>query len=680
MSNSSLAQDGDEGSQRDEVFEDTGLDLGSHLGSIDEEQDSWSRVETGRKEELEWYREAAEQEPDGQGADDGRPVRHPKRQQAAAGPYEALAVHPAVCQAIFEEKRKPSVKLPWEVGFGRTVFQAGASPGFLSYPFALPVVGRADVFARMTSSSSKEPSSAWVHAHPFKAKRLFATRMSRSEDQLRDAALGRIKQVVLYGPNDSRLGRSLLELSGLLMAEHQLAMVFSDTFAKKATSTLSKRSCDYLRLAKWQVETNRGRPLKVLEKDMCDYVCALRSDEAAPTAAAAFISSWRFFHYMTGGASEDNIVSQRVEGAAHSCYLRKRPLRQAPPYRVKTVRRLEEVVLSGSDLHAVIGGFGLFCMFSAARWSDAAKATGLRIDTHGRIFLVEAVMLGHKTAKKADERTAFMPLLALGHTLEDDPWAAAWMAARTRMGMDDLEVVMPAYAEQSRSWLARPMTSAEGCAWLQEILCENGMEPEEVKDLTTHSLKATPLSWATKSGRFSKDEKRVLGHHAAPDEKMIVTYGRDVMTPVLAKLQHLVDAIRSDQFDPDLPRAARLSTLVQKLNEEVDIVPRSECRVQDLEKLDESEQSDVSAQDHDGLGELPSLVPDPPGEGPEPPESGTYVRRRISCIVHAIGTPASFLRCGRTVNSNYDECAFDPRQPSGNIFCEQCRAARVPRE
>ena len=79
MSNSSLAQDGDEGSQRDEVFEDTGLDFGSHLGSIDEEQDSWSHVETGRKEELEWYREAAEQEPDGPGADAGRPVRHPKR-------------------------------------------------------------------------------------------------------------------------------------------------------------------------------------------------------------------------------------------------------------------------------------------------------------------------------------------------------------------------------------------------------------------------------------------------------------------------------------------------------------------------------------------------------------------------------------------------------------------------
>ena len=179
------------------------------------------------------------------------------------------------------------------------------------------------------------------------------------------------------------------------------------------------------------------------------------------------------------------------------------------------------------------------------------------------------------------------------------------------------------------------------------------VEPDEVKDLTTHSLKATPLSWATKSGRFSKHEKRILGHHAAPGETMIVTYGRDVMTPVLAKLQHLVDAIRSEQFDPDQPRAVRMSNLVQKLNEEADIEPRAERQVQDLDKLDESEQSDVSAADHDGLGALPSLVPDLPG-GPEPPESGAYFRHRISSIIHAVGTPASMLRCGRTLNGNYE--------------------------
>ena len=256
----------------------------------------------------------------------------------------------------------------------------------------------------------------------------------------------------------------------MLVPEHQLATIFNDTFAKKATSTLSKRSCDYLKFAKWQVQINRGKPLRVLEQDLYDYVCELRSAEAAPTSAAAFISAWRFFHFSTGSASEDNIISQTVEGAAHTCYLQKRPLKQAPPYPVAAVKKLESVVLSGTDLHAVISGFALFCLFSTARWSDAAKATDLKVDAHGHVFLVEAVMLGHKTAKKAEERTAFMPLIALGHTFELEPWASAWLAARARMAIEDLNILMPAYSERSQEWLHRPMTSAEGCAWLWNLM------------------------------------------------------------------------------------------------------------------------------------------------------------------------------------------------------------------
>ncbi|CAE7834934.1 unnamed protein product [Symbiodinium sp. CCMP2592] len=568
----------------------------SNLGSSDEKERSWSHVGGSRRDEAEWYREAAEDGPDNDGAEFFRPARPQHRAQRSVAPYEAAEVHPAVAQALFEEKRKSSLKFMWETGFGKEVFSGplGFCP---TYPFALPVLGRADLFARMTSSASSSNRTDWVALQPFKAKRLFATRMSRSEDQLRIAAISRIKEVVLYDPNDSRLGRSLLELSGMLVPEHQMVAIFDDTYAKKATSTLSKRSCDYLKFAKWQVQVNHGKPLRVLEKDMYDYVCQLRTSEAAPTSAAAFISAWRFFHFTTGSASEDNIVSQRVEGAAHTCYLKKRPLKQAPPYKVLQVRKLEAIVFAGSDLHAVICGFGLFCLFSTARWGDAAKATGLKMDSHGRVFLVEAVMLGHKTAKKADDRTTFMPLIALGHTFEEEPWATAWLSARSRMGLDE--------------------------------------------------------------------------------SMMIVTYGRDVMTPVLAKLQHLVDAIRSHQFDPDQPRAARLHNLVQKLNEEADIEPYAERQAHDLEKLDESELSDVSAEDHDGLGALPSLVPGLT-EDREPPETGAYVRHRISYIVHALGTPASMLRCGRTLNGNYEKYTFNPRQPGEDVFCEQCRSARAP--
>ncbi|OLP82500.1 hypothetical protein AK812_SmicGene36841 [Symbiodinium microadriaticum] len=489
-----------------------------------------------------------------------------------------------------------------------------------AFPFQLPLVGRADMFAEIAS-----------------------------EDQLRAAALARIKEVVLFDPGDSRLGRSLLESSGLLIPEHQLATVLSDTFARKATSTLAKRSCDFLKFSRWQVQVNSAKPLRASEQDLYKYVCHLRDSAAAPTSLAAFISSWRFFHHMVGSEADPAIVSQRVEGAAHTCYLRKAPLKQATPLTVPLVQRLEDIVLEGNDVYAVIAGFALFCLFSAARWSDAAKA---------------------------DDQMTFMPLIALGHTFRDSPWATAWIAARARAELDSKSVLMPAFAEQNRKWLDRPMTSAEGCSWLQEILHGDEFDEDMVAKVTTHALKATPLSWATKCGRFDKHEKRILGHHSSPDERMIVTYGRDVMCPVLAKLQNVIDLIRAGRFDPDRTRAERMSTMVMRLNEQAEIDVQPERRVEDLRRLEESEQSDVSLEDHKKLNEHPSLVPGLQAD-PEPPETGSYVRHKVSLIVHIVLLPASLLRCGRPLNHNYEDCSYNPDQPREDILCEQCKSARA---
>ena len=197
-----------------------------------------------------------------------------------------------------------------------------------------------------------------------------------------------------------------------------------------------------------------------------------------------------------------------------------------------------------------------------------------------------------------------------------------------------------------------------------------------VAKVTTHALKATPLSWATKSGRFDKHEKRILGHHSSPDERMIVTYGRDVMCPVLAKLQHVIDLIRAGRFDPDRTRAERMSSMVMRLNEQAEIDVQPERRVEDLKRLEESEQSDVSLEDHEKLNEHPSLVPGFQGD-PEPPETGSYVRHKVSLIVHIVMVPASLLRCGRPLNHNYEDCSYNPDQPREDILCEQCKSARA---
>ncbi|CAE7253322.1 unnamed protein product [Symbiodinium sp. CCMP2592] len=654
--------DQDDSDRKDHVSSPWNSDfgVGSNFGE-GERDESWSHVEPVASDEARWYQDAR--------VDDSAEPCQPSASKCRRTAWKDPApVHPAVAQALFEEKRKSSIRLPWESGFGKSIFGSVGNP-LVAIPFHLPTIGRSDMFAQIAVSSSSGSDPTWYKENPFRARRLFATRMARSEDQLRSAALARIKEIVLYDPNDSKLGRSLLETSGMLVPEHQLAMTFMDAFARKSTSTLSKRSCDYLRFSRWQVQDNHARPLNAVENDLYLYVCYLRDAECAPTAPAAFISSWRFFHYMTGSNAVPDIISQRIEGAAHSCYLKKAPLRQAPPLKVPIVMRMEVIVFEGSDLHATIAGFALFCLFSVARWSDAAKATDLTIESHGAMCLVEAVMLGHKTAKLADDRATFMPLIALGHTFSSEPWASAWMSARTRSGVDAKNILMPAWSEQAEMWLDRPMTSAEGCAWLQEILAVDADESWNLDRVTTHALKSTPLSWATKSGRFDKHEKRILGHHSAPDERMIITYGRDVMAPVLSKLQHLIDLIRTDRFDPDLSRSERMANLVERFHDE-------DRRVEDLKRFDDSEQSDVSFADHVGIDERPSLVPGM-SDRPEPPETGTFVRHRISSIVHAVMVPASLLRCGRPLNSNYDACSFDPQQPREDIFCEQCRLARV---
>ncbi|CAE7224143.1 unnamed protein product [Symbiodinium sp. CCMP2592] len=365
----------------------------------------------------------------------------------------------------------------------------------------------------------------------------------------------------------------------------------------------------------------------------CEVLCALADrwrqhlkHIIGPVEAYAVALARKAFHqYMSGQyclffVDNDAVLLSFVRGTSNSDHFRELLLTweccekhgpswtywtRAPPLKVPIVMKLEVVVFEGSDLHATIAGFALFCLFSVARWSDAAKATDLTIENHGAMCLVEAVMLGHKTAKLADDRATFMPLIALGHTFSEEPWASAWMSARTRSGADTKSIIMPAWSEQAEIWLDRPMTSAEGCAWLQEIVSANA---DYDSCFEIHSF--------------------VVGYQ----ERMIITYGRDVMAPVLSKLQHLVDLIRTDRFDPDLSRSERMANIVERLHDE-------DRRVEDLKRFDASEQSDVSFEDHVGIDARPSLVPGM-SDHPEPPETGTFVRHRISSIVHAVSVDA----------------------------------------
>ena len=158
------------------------------------------------------------------------------------------------------------------------------------------------------------------------------------------------RQIILFEPGASQLGRSLLQRAGTLVEESEISRSFQDCFAGKSTGTLTKRANDFYRFAIWQVETNHGSPLQPSERDLYLYLNHLRDTGGAPTSGSSFLKAWTFMRYVVGllPGQRDPLVSSRVMGVAKSMHLEKRPLKQAPPIPTDIVWGLENLIFSAS--------------------------------------------------------------------------------------------------------------------------------------------------------------------------------------------------------------------------------------------------------------------------------------------------------------------------------------------
>ena len=238
------------------------------------------------------------------------------------------------------------------------------------------------------------------------------------------------------------------------------------------------------------------------------------------------------------------------------------------------------------------------------------------------------------------------------------------MEARESMELAEHEILMPAWDDTKERWLTRAMTSAEGGAWLQDLLVAAEVTPEEASKFTTHSLKSTPLTWAARSGQFTIPERRLMGHHVGRDESMVVTYSRDAMAPILGKLQGLIDRT----FDPDEARSRRVRQTADGFAD-VDHDPKDWKNPQQS-----GEASDVS--DNECEAQPIANIPGTTNKAKNM-QQGKFVQHRISSIVHQI-LAADTLYCGRQLNANYHIIDFDPDDPGDCIVCEQCKKSNGP--
>ena len=440
--------------------------------------------------------------------------------KAKVGPSEVLSSVSSAVKRTADEMASmqvhrliSEVKQPWQMGPLASLFSK-PKPFWerMQRQNKMSLVGISD---HITASSSSSSIPKPIQQTELTVQRIRASRLVTSHDDYRHLALSRFKTMVLLDLDATRLGQSLRSFAGTLCPDDELAQIFKDVFAPKATGTVLKRCNSLWRFSCWLQSQSAGSPFGQGEMMLYKYICHLRDSGAGSTTPSQLVEAMRFADNLMGFTQVrlQDMLSARVTGAAHSFFMTKRIRKPAEVLTVTGISELEHICLNDDALHRrVIAGHLLFSFAAAARWHDSMYVVALESSSAGDIFLLEALTSKHKSSRGKEQQMELLPFTALGKITVDECWGQGWMDARQESHANTWNEFLCSWSESAHLWVESRMSTAEATGWLRELL-EPLAGPERARKLTVHGLKATLLSWAAKSTLFSADEQLALGHH-----------------------------------------------------------------------------------------------------------------------------------------------------------------------
>ena len=341
--------------------------------------------------------------------------------------------------------------------------------------FNMSLVGALEALTPVISpAASSEPVAASAHAQA--RRRLHISRLVQSEDDTRAAALKKLRVMVLINPNSAKLGRALLSFAGTLHSEPVLMQTFVDSFANKATGTLTKRTSSLWQFTAWLHSNNLGDPFSQTEENLYCYVCHMRSSAmgATFTSCSHFLEALGFADGVMGivGMKLGDVLSARVRGVSHSMYLTKRFRKPAKTLSVDMVRELEFISMCAtSSLHRLLACQFLFCILACCRWSDSLNIIDVKLEVGKGMTILEAAASKYKTSRSKEQQRQLLPFTAIGYFSDkNEPWAAEFVKVREALGMHQSPYAFMSYNQSSNKFGSCKMTTNEATTWLQELL------------------------------------------------------------------------------------------------------------------------------------------------------------------------------------------------------------------
>ena len=523
-------------------------------------------------------------------------------------------------------------------------------------------------------------------------KRLHVVPWPKQEAAKRDLALRRWRLIVEENIESTRLGRQMSELGNELASDDEIRSVITDTFARKATSTLAKRSGPLLKFLIWHRREFGFSGMPPSEAKAYKYVKFLQRTKFASTPRA-FLSSVTFAQHILSmnGASEIS-DSERVRGACHNKLLEKRPLKQRRKFTVDEVKSLHQLSkASPCNYDRYASSFFLAQTYTRGRYTGFCASEKLipDFDENDEGFL-EAPTLMSKTQTSADKKRTFLPQVAPAVGIITGNWARQFIEERKAQKIDHFRWLLPTPCA-SGGWIDEPLSVSEASKWLKALLRQMGHT--NLDDVGTHTCKLTLLAWCASFG-VPLDIRTLLGYHIPQHNMSAITYSRDAQALPLRHLCEVLQAVREGRFQPDVTRSGRFkridadnnaddapSMINSNSHAEGTATPGGHSDEEEKDEHDLSSDSGSSSEsssssdedlDHVAANTLSKVrVP-----VPEDVSGMTAYFHPITMILHCKDDADNRFKCRRVLSSTYRKVQWHMTSPYSNCF--QCFGASKP--
>ena len=377
----------------------------------------------------------------------------------------------------------------------------------------------------------------------------------------RTLAICKISKIVEVDPERFSVGRAVLDEMIDGNFSNHIFETIDMVLAMKSPGTINKRAGSMMLFLNWYRLNNVGSPFPITESAAAKYLMSMRREEKFVSRGASFRESLRFFHYALGlDGALDACDSPRVKGAADVMLSGGEEWQPADPFTKDEVVKFHSM-LDDSNLSALdrlAAGNVLTMIYGRCRASDLNHVQVVKPDMINDTGYLEFGTRFHKTSRNAKQKTKLLPIVLPVVGINGSNWVKTLLDIRQDLGLPvgDLRGApwwpAPAVSDDpgSITWCKRPVSSEEIGQWMQQVVGESC----HGRKITSHSAKATCLSWLAKMG-VGREDRDILGRHVNVLQGSGPLYSRDIISAPLRKLEDTLAKIAGKQFWPDHNRS-----------------------------------------------------------------------------------------------------------------------------